>query len=337
MPLDRRRTALGALLLAVAGLLVWGLGAEPARAADELVGTFRIAAGSCSGGRASGSYFRMVQPTGNTRSGPWVDNADSTCSDGTYTLLAPGTDGGLITGTNQPAPNPGFDGSGNSLAARIIRPVKFFGVAFSASTNATDLQAGTATAVPTVRADGGKLSGDLSAFAATWNKQAFNQGAPKPGGATPGGTALPSGTYDPATRAFTLTWASQIVGGPFNSFTGLWHLEGTFVPASGAGAGTATTAPAAAGGAAPPSTAPAADAPDATATTTPAGGSEVAAPSSPSGDAAADLASQVDVEDEGFQAATWLVLLLAGLGIAGVLALLVLGGRSAIDHEGSSA
>jgi hypothetical protein len=29
-----------------------------------------------------------------------------------------------------------------------------------------------------------------------------------------------------------LTWKSLIVGGQFNGFTGYWHLEGTFVPAS---------------------------------------------------------------------------------------------------------
>ena len=50
----------------------------------------------------------------------------------------------------------------------------------------------------------------------------------------------------PATRRFTLDWASQVQGGPFDKFTGKWHLEGVFVPApgttSGAG-GTGTTAP----------------------------------------------------------------------------------------------
>jgi hypothetical protein len=337
MPLERRRIALATLLAAVVGLLLWGAGpgAAPARAAEELVGTFRITAGRCSGGTASGSYFRMVQPTGSTKDGPWVDNGDSACADGTYTPLSPGTDGGLVTGTNQPAPNPGFDGSGNSLAVRIIHPVRFFGVDFSASTNATDLQTGTGTATPVLRSDDGRLSGDLSAFAATWNKQAFNQGAPKPGGSTPGGTQRPTGTYNAATRAFSLTWASQIVGGPFNNFTGLWHLEGTFVPAGVQAAPSAGST----GGTTPTSAVAAATGDDATATTTapaPAGSDdEVAAPSAPAKDSSADLASRVRVDDEGFQAATWLVVLLAGLGLAGVLALLLIGGRSATSSEGS--
>jgi hypothetical protein len=44
----------------------------------------------------------------------------------------------------------------------------------------------------------------------------------------PGLTAGPTGTYDSATKKFTLDWTSQIVGGPVNNFTGTWHLEGTF-------------------------------------------------------------------------------------------------------------
>jgi hypothetical protein len=41
---------------------------------------------------------------------------------------------------------------------------------------------------------------------------------------------LLSGTYDARTDAFVLEWASQIVGGPFDKFTGFQHLEGTFEP-----------------------------------------------------------------------------------------------------------
>lgn len=39
-----------------------------------------------------------------------------------------------------------------------------------------------------------------------------------------------SGTYDAASKRFVLTWKSLIVGGPFDSFIGSWHLEGTFEP-----------------------------------------------------------------------------------------------------------
>ena len=79
----------------------------------------------------------------------------------------------------------------------------------------------------------GRLSGQLQAFSASWNKQFFNQGSPKPDGSTPGLTSLITGTYDADTKAYTLEWTSQIVGGPFNKFSGFWHLEGVFEPRCG--------------------------------------------------------------------------------------------------------
>ena len=332
---DRRRAplaALAAVLLASLGLGL-SLGLTPAAAAPaagELAGTFRIAAGSCSGG-ASGSYFRMILPTGNQQ-GPWIENGDSTCGDKTYTLLSPGTDGGLVAGSHQPAPTPGFDDKGNSLAARIIRPVTFFGVRFAASTNATDLQTGTATPAPVLRVEGGKLVGDLSAFDATWNKQSFNQGSPKPDGSRPGNTTPVTGTYDAGTGAYTLTWTSQIVGGPFNNFTGQWHLEGTFVPSgssasvSGGGSAAAPSAPA---------DQDAAVADDGQTAATP---DQAASPGAAGDETAAPGESPlVSVQDEGFEAPVWLVLVLAGIGIVGVVALLILGpGRKAPRIEGRS-
>jgi hypothetical protein len=51
--------------------------------------------------------------------------------------------------------------------------------------------------------------------------------APKPTVTGSGAT----GTLDPKTHAFVLQWTSHIEGGPFNGFTGLWHLEGIFEPA----------------------------------------------------------------------------------------------------------
>jgi hypothetical protein len=41
-------------------------------------------------------------------------------------------------------------------------------------------------------------------------------------------TTAPSGTLDARTGKYTLQWTSQIAGGPFNGFTGIWHREGTF-------------------------------------------------------------------------------------------------------------
>src|SRR4051794_36460481 len=52
-----------------------------------------------------------------------------------------------------------------------------------------------------------------------------------PDGTLPPPTTALAGTYDPSSRKFTLDWKSRIVGGPFNGFTGVWHLAGTFVSA----------------------------------------------------------------------------------------------------------
>jgi len=181
----------------------------------ELVGTFAITAGSCSrgGSGVAGSWFQMQQADGS-----FVPNADSLCTaDPTYSLLAPGTDGGLTTGAFQSAPDPAYDATGNGLAAAIAQPVKFFGVDFAAGTASDGTQ-------PTLTATKGVLTGDLSAFTAYYAGQAFNQGAPKPDGT---GSA-PTGTIDPATGAFVIEWSSLISGGSFDGFTGVWHLEGTF-------------------------------------------------------------------------------------------------------------
>ncbi len=202
-----------------------------AATSGELVGTFSIDPGAFSGGEASGSYFRMVQSDGTVADGPYLPNGDSTASDQTYTLLEPGTDGGLIAGDFQPDPDPAYDADGNALADAIITPTPFFGVGFSLSTNEEDPQTGEAVDPVSITDEGGTLTGQTSAVSASYSNQAFNQGAPKPDGSRPGQTTEVAGTYDASSGAYTLDWASQIVGGPFDGFTGVWHLEGTFTAA----------------------------------------------------------------------------------------------------------
>ncbi|GAB5903291.1 MULTISPECIES: hypothetical protein [Mycobacteroides] len=220
--LTRRATV--ALVVAAAAM---SPAAYPAVAdtATPLNGLFALTPGSCAEGRATGSYFRMILPAGDA-SGPYLANGDSTCSDNTVTLLAPGTDGGLKSGEYQPQPGNAFDGNGNAVSGSITQPVKFYGVGFATASNQTDPQTGQGTATPQITVSGNKLGGDLSAFGVTWNNQVFNQGSPKPGGAFPGKTTPVTGTYDRNTGAFIVEWTSQIVGGPFNDFTGLWHLVG---------------------------------------------------------------------------------------------------------------
>jgi hypothetical protein len=227
-----------------------------------LVGLFRLSPGTAHGAQITGTWFRMVQPNGTPKAGPFMINANSPADGGRVTLLEPGTSGGLRTAGYQTQPKPAFSSTGNSLASDIVAPTKFFGVRFSISTNEVDPQTKTKVAPPTVLNNDGKLTADVAAWAASWNNQNFNQGAPKPvsgtGAKAPGqqeaekafdwvshkylgGAPKPTvtgsgatGTYDATTGAFVLTWSSLIVGGPFNGFTGLWHLEGVFKPGSAA-------------------------------------------------------------------------------------------------------
>ena len=134
----------------------------------------------------------------------------------------------------RPAPSPAFAGgtSGNALADDIVQPVGFEGTNFSIDTNAKDVETGQADPIPQIYDNNGTLTGQITAWDAQWNGESFNQGTPKPDGTSPAPTTALSGTYDATTGAFTLTWRSRIVGGPFDGYSGIWHLAGTFIPAT---------------------------------------------------------------------------------------------------------
>ena len=211
-----------------------GTPAGPARG-TPLVGLFKLDEGKQAvSGALSGTYFQML---GGASESP-LPNNDSTGLDKNYTLLAPGTDGGLRTDVYQPAPSPAFAGTvggqptGDALADRIVAPQKFFAIDFGIVTGAVDAQTGQADPLPQISVQDGKLTGQTTAWDAQWNGLSFNQGSPKPDGTSPGHTQPVTGTYDPTTGHFVLQWKSLIVGGPFDGYTGSWHLEGTFVPAA---------------------------------------------------------------------------------------------------------
>jgi hypothetical protein len=208
------------LLAGAAGALVL-LTPAPALA-GRLDGTFVLEAGRSAGNGATGSYFRMAFPGGGGR---YFKNPDSSARDKTYTPVRPGSAGGIVSGRFQQAR--GFDGQGNSRAAAIIRPTGFAGIRFGLATFPVDPQSRRKVAAPSFSNSGRRLTANLSAFTATWNKLFFNQGSPKPGSSRP----LVSGVYNTRTRKFTLEWRSLIKGGAFNGFTGIWHLHGTFRPA----------------------------------------------------------------------------------------------------------
>ena len=201
--------------------------------ATPLVGLFRLDPGvQSASGAISGTYFQMLNG-----SVP-LANGDSTALDKNYTPLRPGTDGGLRTDAYHPAPSPAFAGTvdgqptGDALANRIVQPQKFFAIDFSIVTDAVDAQTLQADPLPQISVQDGKLNGQTTAWVAQWNGLSFNQGSAKPDGTSPGLTQPVTGTYDATSGHFVLLWKSQIVGGPFNGFTGSWHLEGTFVPAA---------------------------------------------------------------------------------------------------------
>jgi rhodanese-related sulfurtransferase len=329
------------IVLTAVSLVLAGMGPAAAQSARPLVGTFRVTGGGCS---STGSYFRMILPTGGS-SGPFVSNADSSCPDKTFTALSPGANSGLVTGTYQVEPGPAFDTNGNGRSSDITQPATFFGVQFSTSTNATDPQTGTGAPPPTISVDeSGALSGNLESFAASWNNQEFNQGAPKPGGARPGLTSGPSGSYDASSGAFTLEWTSQIVGGPFNNFTGQWHLSGTFAPAAGS-AGPAAPAPASGpGGASVAAAAPASAPASSGATASGASDENTAAPQAEEAlpaPAASGAAGETRLETTSFTRTStpvplWIGLVLLGAGVV-IAASSIVGRAASRRFTGASA
>jgi len=195
-----------------------------------LSGTLEIAPGRyVPGGHGSaahytGSYFRMLLPGATDK---YFRNPNSKARDKSYTLFVPGTAGGLRLGAYQQPPSPAFASDGFALADSIVRPMKFAGIDFSISTAPTDAQSGASDSAPQLNVIGSSLIGNLSAWTAEWNSIYFNQGSPKPGGSFPGLTRPVVGTYSAKTSAYQIIWYSLIVGGPFNGFTGYWHLQGT--------------------------------------------------------------------------------------------------------------
>ncbi|MEA2194486.1 MAG: hypothetical protein QOG42_920 [Solirubrobacteraceae bacterium] len=220
-PAHRHTTAglLGLCLVAGAVALA-PIGATNAASSKALNGTFKLTKGSYSNGKPHGTYFRM------SNSGGLFHNPDSTASNKTYTLGTPGTDGGLATGRFQPHPDPPFDSKGNALAKKILRPQAFTSIRFSVVTIKQQKGSSDTASVTTARVSGRKLTVSLPGFTAEWNKQYFNQGAPKPDGSGSPAT----GTYNAKTKRFAFEWRSKVSGGPFNGFTGFWHFEGKFRP-----------------------------------------------------------------------------------------------------------
>ena len=214
---------------ALAALAGCGDGEKSAGQGTPLVGTFKLEAGTCDANGATGSYFRMIARGGTVEKGNYFLNPDSPCPDQSYSVQEPGADGGLVAGEFQPGPKKAFDPSGNAEADEISKPGSFTAIKFAVSTNKVDPQTELEVDAPEIFVQDGKLSGQITAWSAAWNNLYFNQGSPKPDGTTEGLTSPVVGTYDEDSGRFELSWSSTIEGGPFDRFSGNWHLEGTFV------------------------------------------------------------------------------------------------------------
>ena len=218
------RTSIAAL--SAVALLVLLPATTDAASKKPLAGTLILTPGKkARTGKAkyTGTYFRMILPGAKDK---YFENPDSRAGDKTYTLLRAGTDRGLKLGAFQAPPSPAFDSKGDALAERITLPEQFTGIKFSISTASKDAQSSAAVKAPELFVTRGKVSGDVRAWTAEWNSIYFNQGAPKPNNKYPGFTRPVNGTYNAKTGAFEIAWYSSIVGGPFNGFTGYWHLQG---------------------------------------------------------------------------------------------------------------
>ncbi|MHB1533256.1 MAG: hypothetical protein ACYC1D_01330 [Acidimicrobiales bacterium] len=226
--------------------------------ANEMVGTFTIAAGACAGGGAPGGSWIQL-----SKGGAPIPNPNSSCDGGNFTPISQGTQG-LQTGQFQREPVPTFDASGNSLANAIIQPAKFLGTDFGAGTdpqneqNAPNGPAVFPAPYAVLAADQASFAANLSAINFTYNGTPNGTCASGGGdGCYAVGSANVAGTYNPSTHEYTMAWSGNVVGGAFSGATASFHLTGNFngtitkVAASTvpvASAATSTSAPGAAAG-----------------------------------------------------------------------------------------
>lgn len=234
------------------GLL--SLSLSPLASAVALDGTLTITAGDGTYSAdddaylnyVGGSYFSMdgVQAIGSTPKPTWRP-------------LEPGSAGGMVLGTyqnfvtNPDVPHPaGWQGDTNGdgiaegaagagynkkIAANgsMLLPFDFFGNPTSVGTNPVGYQSGENHPAPTADisdcvGNTCTLTLNLESWEVFWNSNTFEQG-PRPDNTGP--FTLAVGTYDLSDQSYSVTWTSQIKGGPFNGITGYWHLEGTHIAA----------------------------------------------------------------------------------------------------------
>jgi hypothetical protein len=230
-----RGVAAAAAVLALTAAGCSGQGGSASAPSTKLNGVFHIAAGVCPAGTGAptGSYLVVIAASANKA----VKNSRSTCTNKGYTLLRPGTDGGLVTGEFQDITGVTFDRQGNSRADRIITPTRFDRLRLGFATNTRDEQdaASGAPAFPRPAAivSGTALRVDLRSLVVSYGGNANTTCATSFGlGCWELGSENATGTYNRTNGHYSISWFAG------ESFTQKGdsievHLAGTFVPRSG--------------------------------------------------------------------------------------------------------
>jgi hypothetical protein len=221
-----------AAMLAAIGLSGCGGQAKAATVTRLPAGLFTLTAGACTtaDARPTGSYLIVISAAANKA----VKNPKSGCANHDYTLLKPGTDGGLAVGRFQPQPSPAFDAKRDSTAVRIFAPVDFgpFAVGFATTPRDEQDAPGGAPAypVPAATVSGTTLNVDLRSLVVTYAgppsstcKSSFGLGCWELG------SKSASGNYDATTRHFVIDWFAGQSFTPKGDSVEV-HLEGSFVP-----------------------------------------------------------------------------------------------------------
>jgi hypothetical protein len=227
-----RRVLAAAAVAGVLGVSSGCGGNATAASPTRLDGLFRLTAGHCTTAQAkpTGSYLVVV----SAAQGHAVHNPRGGCANADYTVLRPGTDGGLTTRKFQGQPSPVFDAHRNSRAARIIAPVRFGPYRLGFATSPQDEQAAPTGAPafppPAAIVSGGSLQVDLRSLVLTYAGEPKSSCAQSYGvGCWELGSRSASGTYDAATHHFVIDWFTGESFTPHGDSIEV-HLEGTVVP-----------------------------------------------------------------------------------------------------------
>lgn len=238
----RSRRPLAALVAAAVGVLALAIGAGTATAVTLKSGTITLTTGSNSA-PFTGSWVRLYQTAlGAGNPAGYFVNPSSPAADQTYTPVVNGTQGIKLGTPVQGLASPAFDGGGNSLTNTILKPVPFAGVNFSAFTAVnTDKKTKNGKKGLWIKVAGGKsatvavTSADFSGWTIAYGGDSKYSTPGATSDVLAGGNLTGSLTWkDPKNKALggsiILNWSSQITEPPFQPFTAVWQLQGTYTP-----------------------------------------------------------------------------------------------------------